>query len=188
MLIEFWAYLAAFSVFFQKRMFLSSRFIAGEGIEMNGMHGMENAFFHIRVVFFQLPNQFFHFPAFGNHSRRFRLRHLLCQSASALHEMQIIVAGPGNNILLPYAVDGANQFHSRKILTVELGKHCLQLRTVKKSEKRRFDDIIIVMTKRNFIAAAVSGGAVKISPAHAGTEVAGRMIRMLRRCEDLPEK
>lgn len=99
--------------------------------------------------------------------------------------MQIIVAGPGNNILLPYAVDGANQFHSRKILTVELGKHCLQLRTVKKSEKRRFDDIIIVMTKRNFIAAAVSGGAVKISPAHAGTEVAGRMIRMLRRCEDL---
>ena len=83
------------------------------------------------------------------------------------------------------AVHGPDQLHSLKVIAVQLGQHGLKLGTVKHPHHRRLDHIVEMMSQGDLIAAQLLRLAVKGSPAHSGTEIAGRFFGAVGHLENI---
>ena len=98
---------------------------------------------------------------------------LLRKPAGALEEMKLVVILPGQNILLPHVVEGADQLHAGKIGAVKLRHHGIELASVEDPHEGGLDHIVEMVAQSDFIAAQSLGVGVEKSPAHPGAEIAG---------------
>ena len=64
------------------------------------------------------------------------------ETAGALDEGELIVAPPGDDIILADAVHRTYQFHALKVLRVQLRHHALQLGTVEHGHHGGLDHIV----------------------------------------------
>ena len=61
---------------------------------------------------------------------------VLRKAAGTLDKFQLIVPPPCDDVVLVDTVHRPDQFHSFKVIAVQLGQHCLELRTVKHPHHR----------------------------------------------------
>ena len=143
------------------------------------MNTAEDAVFDIRVGFAQLTQQQLGFLPFGGTAAAGADGQALGHAAGALNEFQVVVAAPGENILLADAVQRADQRHAGEVRAVQFGGHRLQLRAVEHAHDGGFNDVVEVVPQCNFVAAELLCFFVQMSPPHTGAEVAGVLFGLV---------
>ena len=73
-------------------------------------------------------------------------------------------------------VHGADQLHSLEIGAAELGHHTLVLAGVEHAHEDSLDDIVVVVSQGDLVAAVFFCEAVEIAAAHAGAQIAGGLF------------
>ena len=102
--------------------------------------------------------------------------------------MQVVVSAPVLYLLFTDKVHGADKLHSLEMVAVELWHHGLHLTAVYHAHEDSFDNVVKVMTQRNFVAAQLLSLAVKIASSHAGAEVAGVVFHVINGVENISLK
>ena len=145
---------------FQKAVLHAFGLIARHGVQRHGVDAAEDAVFDVGVVALQAAQQGLDLLSFGTAAAVVAHGAVLRKAAGTLDEFQLIVALPGQNVLLADAVQRADEGHAGETGAVELGRHGLQLGAVEHAHHGGLDHIIEVMAQRNFIAAQLPGLAV----------------------------
>ena len=148
--------------------------IAREGVQVHGVHGVEEALVDVGVLFSKLADQELHFLPLALADLILRQGALLRQAAGALDELQAVVACPGQNVVLVDAVERTDQAHAREVRAVQLRQHGLQLGSVEHADQHGLRHVAQVMAQRDFVAAELLRVAVEEASPHAGAEIAGR--------------
>ena len=99
--------------------------------------------------------------------------------------MQIIVISPVLDVILPDQVHRADQLHALEIRTVKLRHHGLYLSTVQHSHQDRLDDVIVMMSQSDLVAAQLFRMTVQIASAHSRTQIAGGILYVIHRIKYL---
>ena len=136
-------------VVLQKGIAFSLELVSGEGVDLNGMQAVKDAFFNIRVVFFQFADQFRDLLAFALADSCFRI---LGEAACTLQEGKGVVAYPRTYIVFMNTVQRTDQFHPFEILAPKFWEHGRHLRTVEHSDQCSLDDVREVVTKGDLVA------------------------------------
>ena len=92
---------------------------------------------------------------------------------------------PSHDIRLAYQIHRADELHPIEVGTAQLGHHRLHLRPVEHAHQYSLDDIIVVMTERDLVAAQLLCSAVQISPAHTCAQIARRLLDLIDGIEDI---
>ena len=119
--------MAACVVPLQKGVLHAILLIAGEGVQGHGVDAVENAFFNVRVIPLQTAQQRLDLLPFGASAAVVTDAAVFGEAAGALDELELVVAAPGENIVLVYSVHGTDQLHALEVRAVELGQHGLKL-------------------------------------------------------------
>ena len=98
--------------------------------------------------------------------------------------MQVVVISPRLDIILAYQIQRTDQLHSFEIGAVELWHHSLDLGTVKHAHEDGLDHIVIMVAKRDLIAAQLLREGIEMAAAHAGTEIARGFLDGVYRIEN----
>lgn len=135
-------------------------FVAEKLVDTDILCGMEDVALDHRIGFLQLRDD-----ALGFHSLvpgagcvgRLR-RHGtggagICEVTSALDEVKMILIAPCLDVVFTDKIERADQLHSVKICALQSGEHGLPLPGVQHSHKGGLNDIVIVVSERNFVAA-----------------------------------
>lgn len=135
-------------------------FVAEKLVDTDILCGMEDVALDHRIGFLQLRDD-----ALGFHSLvpgagcvgRLR-RHGtggagICEVTSALDEVKMILISPCLDVVLSDKIKRADQLHFAKIRALQSGEHGLPLPGVQHSHKGGLNDIIVVVSERNFVAA-----------------------------------
>ena len=101
----------------------------------------------------------------------------------ALDEVQPVIIAPRLDIVLADEVQRAYQLHAGEIRAVQLRHHALYLRAVQHTHEYGLDNVVIMVPKRNFIAAKLLREAVQVAAAHPRAEVARRFLDVVNGLE-----
>ena len=82
-------------------------------------------------------------------------------------------------------VERADKFHSLIVCAVELRHHGLDLGAVEHAHEDGLNHIIIMMAQGDFVTAQLLREGVKMSAAHAGTEIARGFLDSVYRIENV---
>ena len=159
--------------------------VAGHCVERYSVDAAEDAVFDVRVVAHQAAQQDLDLLTLGAASAVVADRAGLGKTAGTLDKFQLIVAAPRDNVILADAVHRTDQRHARKVRAVQLRRHGLQLGAVEHAHDCRLDDIIKMMSQRDFVAAKLLRFLVQVAAAHAGAEVARRLITVVGDIKDV---
>ena len=159
--------------------------VAGHCVERYSVDAAEDAVFDVRVVAHQAAQQGLDLLTLGAASAVVADRAGLGKTAGTLDKFQLIVAAPRDDVILADAVHRADQRHAREVRAVQLRRHGLQLGAVEHAHDCRLDDIIKMMPQRDFVAAKLLRFLVQVAAAHAGAEVAGRLITVVGNIKDV---
>ena len=159
--------------------------VAGHCVERYSVDAAENAVLDVRIVAHQTAQQDLDLLPLGAAPAVVADRAGLGKTAGALDKFQLIVAAPRDDVILADAVHRADQRHARKVRAVQLRRHGLQLGAVEHAHDRRLDDIIKMMSQRDFVAAQLLRLLVQVAAAHTGTEVAGRLVAVVGDVKDV---
>ena len=105
--------------------------------------------------------------------------------AGALDEVQLVCVPPGLDIVLADQIQRPDQLHAGEIRAVELRHHGLDLRAVEHAHEDRLNDVVIVVPKRDLVAAEPAGIVIQVPAAHARAEVAGRFVHIVDIVKDV---
>lgn len=105
--------------------------------------------------------------------------------ASALYEMQIVVVSPRFYVVFAHKIKGAYELHSFKVRTVKFRHHSLYLRAVQHPHEYCLDDVVVMMSERNFVAAELLCEVVQISASHPCTKIARRLVNVVYALENV---
>ena len=146
--------------------------VSDDGIQVDILHASENIIFNDRILLGKFMDQFLDLRTLGALLSTAAGCTVLCKAACTLDEMKVIVIRPVNDICLTDQIQRADQLHSLKVRTVKLRHHGLDLCAIEHSHQDRLDDIIIVMSQRDLVAAQFFGFAVEITSSHSRAEIA----------------
>ena len=99
--------------------------------------------------------------------------------------MQVVVIPPRLDIILAYQIQRTDQLHTLEIGAVELRHHGLDLGAVEHAHEDGLNHIIIMMAQGDFVTAQLLREGVKMSAAHAGTEIARGFLDSVYRIENV---
>ena len=105
--------------------------------------------------------------------------------ARALDKVQIVVISPRLYIILSYQIKRANKFHTIEVGAVKFRHHCLNLRAVQHAHKYGFDDVVVVVPQRDFVASQLLCKVVQISPSHSRAKIARRFVYIVNGLENI---
>ena len=152
---------------------------------MHVFHTSEYAFLNVGIVLFQLANEFFRLLSLAVIlpvvARRARVRKLAC----ALYEMQIVVVSPRFYIVFAHEIKGAYELHSFKVRTVKFRHHSLYLRAVQHPHEYCLDDVVVMMSERDFVATELLCEVVQISASHPCAKIARRLVNVVHALENI---
>ena len=158
--------------------------ISQDCIHADVLHAAENVPFDGRGCFLQLGDQPFGLQPLGSGSSVAVHRACVCKVTGTADKLQSIDIPPCLDIVFADQIQRANQLHSFKVGAVELWHHGLCLTAVQNAHQCCFYYIVIMVAESNLIAAEILCLAVKIAPAHSGTDVAGRLGNVVYRVKD----
>ena len=123
----------------------------------------------------KLCNQLFHLITLGTTSAPTAYT-VLGETACTLNEVQPISISPCLDRRFLDQIHGTDQFHSLKILTVQLRHHSLHLTTVQHTHEDCLDHIIKMMSQRNLITSQLLGMRIQITTSHSRTKITGIIL------------
>ena len=166
-------------------MFDALGFVAGHGVQSDCVDAAENAVFDIGVVTLETAEQDLDLLPLGAASTVVAHGAVLGEAAGTLDKFEVVVPLPCEDILFLDAVHRADEGHAGEAGAVEHGRHRLQLRAIEHAHDSRLDDIVEVVTQRDFVAAQFLGLAVQMAAAHPGAEIAGVLVGVIGDREDI---
>ena len=89
------------------------------------MNAVEDTFLNVRIVALEPANQRLDFLTLGTAATVVAHRTVFRKSTGALNKLQIIVIFPCDNGIFPNAIHRPNDFHSGKVVAVQLRRHGL---------------------------------------------------------------
>ena len=114
------------------------------------MNTSENVLFYGISLFSEFLDQLLHLVTFGTSSAATGYT-VLCESACALNEVELILIPPCYNVIFLDQIHWSDQLHTLEILAMELRHHRLHLSAVEHPHKDRLNHIVEMMSERNLI-------------------------------------
>ena len=102
-------------------------FVAGHRIQRDRVNATEDAVFDVGVIAHQAAQQDLDLLPFGATAAIVADGAGLGKAAGALNKFQVVVAPPGDDIILADAVQRADECHAREVGAVQFGRHGLHL-------------------------------------------------------------
>lgn len=121
---------------------LTLALISREGVQGDGVDGLEDALFNVWTVLFEVMEQGFDLLPLRAAFSRLAAGAVLREAAGTLDKVQLVVPPPGDDVLFMDTIHGTNQLHSREIGAVKLGEHGLELGAIEHSHYSSFNDVI----------------------------------------------
>lgn len=110
---------------------------------------------------------------------------VLCESACALDEVELIVIPPCYNVIFLDQIHWSDQLHTLEILAMELRHHRLHLSAVEHPHKDRLNHIVKMMSERNLIASQFFCVRVQIASSHSCAKVTWILVNICYRIKYL---
>ena len=163
----------------------SAFFVRYHGIQIDILHALEDVALHEWVLLFQGADQLFDLHTLGLVFFVVAGGAGVGELAGALDKVQVIVIAPRLNVVLAHQIQRADELHALKVGAVKLRHHGLDLGTVKHAHKNGLDDIVIVVSQRDLVAAQLLRERVKMSTSHAGAEITRGFLDGIDRIENV---
>ena len=128
-------------------------FISDNRFQIYVFDAFENTFFDVGICLFKVSYDFLGFLSFRVILPVVASCAGIGKFASALNEVQIVVISPLFYVIFADEIHRADKFHTLKVGAVQFRHHRLNLCAVKHAHKDCFDDIVVVVSQRDFIAA-----------------------------------
>lgn len=167
-------------------MFHAVFFIGNDCMKIHVFHTSENITFNMGIYLLKLRNEIFDLHSLGNTGAVCTAGSTgISELAGTLDKMQVVVISPRLDIILAYQIQRTDQLHTLEIGAVELRHHGLDLGAVEHAHEDGLDHIIIMMAQGDFVTAQLLREGVKMSAAHAGTEIARGFLDSVYRIENV---
>ena len=160
--------------------------VAKDLVQAHVFHRTEDVPLDVRIRFLQLLDQLLRLEALrAGLTVGVACRAGLGEVAGALNEVQAVVVAPVLDFRLADEVERADELHAREVRGVELRHHRLVLTGVEHAHEDGLDDVVEVVTERDFVAAEALGFLIEVAAAHAGADVARGLRDVVDGVEDI---
>ena len=160
-------------------------FVCYHGIQIDILHALENVALHEWILLFQGADQLFDLHTLGLVFFVVAGGAGVGELAGTLDKVQVVGITPCLDVILAHQIQRADELHALEVGAVKLRHHGLDLGTVEHTHKNGLDDIVIVVSQRDLVAAQLLRERVEMTASHAGAEITRGFLDGIDRIENV---